>query len=95
MTQANIIDRLRADDHDWRSLVVLGVCTWEIVAIVSGRVPTITSVWHRFRTHHLGRLGLWLVLGWLISHLFYEGAHDHRACIVCATMAKWTPQQPE
>jgi len=72
MAGANILDRLQRDDHDWRALVVLGACTWEITAILSGRLPTITAVWHRFRTHRLGRLGLWLALGWLVEHLFGE-----------------------
>jgi hypothetical protein len=67
------IQRYLGDDRDWRVLVVLGGCVYEIVAILSRKIPTITSIAHRLRVHHVGRFALWLLFGWLIEHLFGEG----------------------
>ena len=62
---------------DWRAALVAFLCSYEVVAIFLSRTgyapPTITAVCHRLRTHQVGRLGLWLALGWLIEHLFGEG----------------------
>lgn len=58
---------------DRRAWVVVVVAAWELVAILTGRLPTITHVVHRWRTHKTARLGIWLVLGWLVEHLFGEG----------------------
>jgi hypothetical protein len=69
----SLLQRYRGDEWDWRVLVVLGACVYETGAIVTGRYPTITAIWHRLREHKVGRLGLWLALGWLIEHLFGEG----------------------
>lgn len=63
--------RWKVDDP--RVIVVAGVAAWELVAIGTGKVPTVTSVAHRLRVHPVGRLGLWLVLGWLVEHIFGEG----------------------
>lgn len=61
------------DGRDWRAWLVAALSAWELVALVSGRIPTITRVWHRLRDHKVGRLALWLALGWLVEHLFGEG----------------------
>ena len=57
---------------DRRAWVVAGAAVWELAALGTGLVPTITAVAHRLRTHPVGRLGLWLVLGWLVEHIFGE-----------------------
>jgi len=69
----NVLRHMEGRAVDWRAMVVAGACAYEVVAIVSTRVPTITAIWHRLRDDKIGRLGLWLVLGWLIEHLFGEG----------------------
>lgn len=58
---------------DWRTGLVAVLAAWELVAIVTGKVPTITNVWHRLRCHKIGRLVLWLFAGWTIEHLWAEG----------------------
>lgn len=60
---------------DWRGWLVAGLAGWELLALFSGRVPTITRVWHTLRTHREGRLIVWIALGWLIEHLFGEDRH--------------------
>jgi hypothetical protein len=59
--------------RDWRAGLVAVLSAWELVAILTGRLPTITWVWHQLRGHRLARIGTWLALGWLIEHLFAEG----------------------
>jgi len=59
---------------DWRGALVGAACAYEAAALVSGgRIPTITRVAWRARVHRAGRLGLWLVFGWLVEHIFGEG----------------------
>lgn len=57
---------------DRRAWVVAFAAGWELAALGTGRVPTITAVAHRLRIHPVGRLGLWLLLGWLVEHIFGE-----------------------
>lgn len=71
MERVFLLERF-VDRKDWRAAVVLVLCSWEITGILTRKVPTITEVWHRLRVHKIGRLGLWLILGWLIEHLFGE-----------------------
>ena len=71
MKRAFFLERV-VDRKDWRAVVVLVMCAWEIMGILTRPIPTITEIWHRLRVHKVGRLGLWLMLGWLIEHLFGE-----------------------
>ena len=57
---------------DRRVWLIVAACVWELVALASG-FPTITAIVHRLRVHRVGRIGVWLLLGWLIEHLFGEG----------------------
>ena len=57
---------------DLRVWLVAAACVWELAGL-AGVVPTITAVWHRLRTHKLGRLVLWMLAGWVIEHLWAEG----------------------
>lgn len=61
---------------DRRALVVILAAAWELVALATGWVPTITAVVWKLRTRKLGRLTVWLLLGWLVEHLFGEGRTD-------------------
>lgn len=51
------------------------LCGYEVVALTahSDRLPTLTEVAWRLRSHKLGRFVLWLIFGWLIEHIFGEG----------------------
>lgn len=50
-----------------RALLVIG-CGYEIVAIVSRRVPTITAICHTVSRTRIGRFLLWLWLGFVVDH---------------------------
>lgn len=69
----SVLEHIHGEALDWRAILVAGLCTYEVTAIATGKVPTITAVWHKLREDKIGRLGLWLALGWLIEHLFGEG----------------------
>jgi len=73
MQRRNVLTHLDGQALDWRACVVAAACAYEVAAIVSGKVPTITAIWHRLREDKIGRLGLWLLLGWAVEHLFGEG----------------------
>lgn len=56
----------------WRAALVVG-CAYEIVAVVSNRVPTITSiVQNTSRLPWVGRIALWLWLGAIVDHFIYR-----------------------
>lgn len=46
----------------WRATVVAG-CAYEIVALTTGRVPTISEVVLRMGEHKAGRVAAWLFVG--------------------------------
>ena len=50
-----------------RAIIVAG-CTYEIVAIAGGRVPTITAIVQNVSQWRGGRLALWLWLGFVVDH---------------------------
>ena len=51
-----------------RAVIAAG-CAYEIVAVTSDRVPTITAVVQRSsRLSWIGRVGLWLWLGFIVDH---------------------------
>lgn len=51
-----------------RILIALG-CAYEIVALTTNRVPTITAIIQRSsRLPWIGRIGLWLWLGAVVDH---------------------------
>ena len=57
----------------WRVALVVG-CAYEIVAVVSNRVPTITSIVQRSsQLPWIGRICLWLWLGAVVDHFIYRG----------------------
>ena len=56
----------------WRATLVVG-CAYEIVAVVTNRVPTITSiVQNASRLPWVGRIALWLWLGAIVDHFIYR-----------------------
>lgn len=65
--------RRRTDDP--RVWIVVAGCVWELAALATGRLPTITQAVHRWRTHWVGRVIISVVLGELVLHLFEEGDH--------------------
>lgn len=54
-------------------LIGLGAA-WELAAILTRRVPTISQVWYENRHTH-GRHLLYWVTGWVIWHLWGEEPH--------------------
>lgn len=59
--------------EDWRAWVVAGACTYEVFSLATGKVPPLTHIAWKARTHKIYRFVLWLVLGWFIEHIFGEG----------------------
>lgn len=53
-----------------RLAVIVG-CTYEIVALVTNRVPTITVLVKRLGRHPVGRFGMWCWCGY-VAHHFLE-----------------------
>jgi len=56
----------------WRSLVISG-CLFEVAALVTGRVPSITSLSHRARKNPWGAALVIGALAGLTYHLLIEG----------------------
>jgi len=65
------------DGKDWRVWLVGSACAYEVVALIfdDDRVPPLTRIAWKWREHRVYRFVLWLLIGWLIDHLFREG-HD-------------------
>lgn len=59
-------------DWDPRVVLVAGLCVYEVAAIASGRVPTITALAWKLRKHPVGHVAIWGALGWLSWHLLVE-----------------------
>jgi hypothetical protein len=59
-------------DPDPRVLIVVGVCAYELAAICTGRVPTLTELAHRARRHPAGMAAVCAAVGWLWHHLAVE-----------------------
>ena len=57
-----------------RGHLVVAVCAYELVALATGRIPTITKVSHTVRRHPLGAVSVAAGLGWLAHHLLIEEA---------------------
>jgi len=66
---------------DRRNWLVIFVAAWEFLTLVfpRERFPWLPRWWlpwtryfYRWRIHKWKRLGLWLVLGWLVEHVFGE-----------------------
>jgi hypothetical protein len=55
----------------WGSMVAAG-CAYEIVALFTQRVPTITQVMYIIRRHYLLRLLFWLITGMSLHHFYVE-----------------------
>ena len=51
----------------WRSVVIAG-CAYEIVALVSDRVPTISEVVLAVSQHRVGRFAAWMFVGGWAAH---------------------------
>lgn len=55
------------------AIVVAAGCVWEVVAITTGKIPTITKIsWKLRESHPVGTVVLWGVLGVLAWHLFID-----------------------
>jgi hypothetical protein len=52
--------------------IVVSGCVYETVAIMSGRIPTITHMSWKLRKNHVGKVVLWGALGLLAWHLFVD-----------------------
>jgi hypothetical protein len=66
----------KAVTRDPLPLVVALACGYEAVAILTGeRLPTITSLQHRFRP-----LG-WIIVGWLSYHFLYHEERQHEELV--------------
>ncbi len=50
-----------------RVVLVVG-CAYEIVALITDRVPTITSIIQSTSRLRFGRFALWLWLGFIVDH---------------------------
>jgi hypothetical protein len=57
---------------DPRVWIVVGLCTYELAAICTGRVPTLTELAHRARRHPAGMAAVCAAVGWLWHHLAVE-----------------------
>lgn len=60
--------------HDLRGFIVAGVCAYEVMAIVSGKAPTLTSFAWKARTTWWGKAAIWNSIGYLSWHLLIEEA---------------------
>lgn len=58
--------------RETQARLVAAACAYEVVAIASGRCPTITKLCHTARRHPLWRLPLVMGWGWLTYHLWCE-----------------------
>jgi hypothetical protein len=57
--------------------VTVGVlCAYELAALSTGRIPTVSRVCWWARRHPAGALGIWAGLGVLSWHLLVDGAED-------------------
>ena len=57
---------------DPRVWIVVGLCGYELAAICTGVVPTITELAHRARRHPAGMAVVCAAVGWLWHHLAVE-----------------------
>lgn len=55
-----------------RAWIVIAVCAYELVALATGWVPTITRICHTVRRHPLGAAATAAGLGYLAHHLLLE-----------------------
>jgi hypothetical protein len=54
------------------AIVVGGLCTYEVVALSTGKVPTITRLCWNVRGTTAGRVAIWGAGGVLMYHLLVE-----------------------
>lgn len=55
-------------------LIIAAGCAYEIVALTTNRVPTITAIVQRSsRLPWIGRVSLWLWLGFTVDHFIDRG----------------------
>jgi hypothetical protein len=55
----------------WGLAVAVG-CAYEIVALFSKRIPTITELMYGARRHHILRFAFWLGAGAALNHFYDE-----------------------
>ena len=55
-----------------RAHLVVAVCAYELVALGTGYVPTITALCHKARRHPVGSAFVAGCCGWLLHHLLVE-----------------------
>ncbi len=63
-------------DSDPRAVALAALCVYEAAAIISGRIPTITSMVWKVRHKNSAKLVTWLIGGYLMWHLLLEEAKD-------------------
>jgi len=55
-----------------RAHLVVAVCAYELVALATDCVPTITCLCHKARRHPVGAAVVAGCVGWLLHHLLLE-----------------------
>ena len=45
---------------------------WELAAVLSGMLPTISATWWKYRDHHIGRVVLGVLWSYLTWHLWTQ-----------------------
>lgn len=71
------LDRKRVATMTPAKLAVLAGCMYEIVAITTDRVPTITRIMHNANRNPAGRFVVWLWCGFCAAHFLVEAAEDN------------------
>lgn len=64
------------EEVDPRAVALAALCVYEATAIISGRVPTVTSMVWRVRHRNGAKLAIWLAGGYLMWHLLMEEARE-------------------
>jgi len=57
---------------DPKTVAVAVLCAYEVIAIATGKIPTITRLCWRVRGSWPGKVALWLAGGALMYHLLVE-----------------------
>lgn len=57
---------------DPRATAVVVLCSYEVFAIATGKVPTITRICWKIRSTWPGRVAVWVAGGALMYHLLVE-----------------------
>lgn len=56
------------------------LAAWELAAIGTHWVPTISATWWRYREHPVGRFVLAALWGWLTWHLWVQKSRPAERC---------------